>query len=41
MATYRDQTEPGTIESFADEIMDAIDPGLAVSSPAHGRLSTA
>jgi hypothetical protein len=41
MATYRDQTEPGTIESFADEIMDAIDPALAMASSAHSRLSTA
>jgi hypothetical protein len=41
MATYRDQTEPGTIESFADEIMDTIDPVLGMASSAHGRLSTA
>ena len=41
MATYRDQTEPGTIESFADEIMDAIDPPLSMATSAHGRLSTA
>jgi hypothetical protein len=41
MATYRDQTEPGTIESFADQILDAIDPALALASSAHGRLSTA
>ena len=26
IATYRDQTEPGTTESFADEIFDAIEP---------------
>jgi len=41
MATYRDQTEPGTIESFADEIMDTIDPVLGTTSSAHDRLSTA
>ena len=41
MATYRDQTEPGTIESFAAEIMDAIDPAIAMAKSAHGRLSTA
>jgi len=41
MATYRDQTEPGTIESFADEIMDAIDPAIGMVMSAHGRLSTA
>jgi hypothetical protein len=41
MATYRDQTEPGTIESFADQILDAMDPALAMLMSAHGRLSTA
>jgi hypothetical protein len=41
MATYRDQTEPGTIESFADQILDAIDPALALTKSAHARLSTA
>lgn len=41
MATYRDQTEPGTIESFADQILDAIDPALALAGSAHRRLSTA
>jgi ABC-3C protein len=41
MATYRDQTEPGTIESFADQILDAIDPPLTVIKSAHTRLSTA
>jgi len=41
MVTYRDQTEPGTIESFADEIMDAIDPVISMATSAHGRLSTA
>jgi hypothetical protein len=41
MATYRDQTEPGTIESFADQILDAIDPALAMARSAHNRLSTA
>src|SRR5579872_3434507 len=32
MAHYRDQTEPGTIEDFADQIYDAIEPGLALES---------
>ena len=41
MATYRDQTEPGTIECFADQILDAIDPALSMATSAHGRLSTA
>ena len=41
MATYRDQTEPGTIEGFADQILDAIDPALTLATSAHGRLSTA
>ena len=41
MATYRDQTEPGTIESFADQILDAIDPAIAMAASAHGRLTTA
>jgi hypothetical protein len=41
MATYRDQTEPGTIESFADQILDAIDPALDLAVSAHHRLSTA
>jgi hypothetical protein len=41
MATYRDQTEPGTIESFADQILDAIDPTLNMVRSAHDRLSVA
>ena len=41
MATYRDQTEPGTIESFADQILDAVDPALTMTRSAHARLSTA
>jgi len=31
MATYRDQTEPGTTESFADQIYDAIEPSLTIA----------
>ncbi len=31
MATYRDQTEPGTTESFADQILNAIEPSLMIA----------
>jgi hypothetical protein len=41
MATYRDQTEPGTVEDFAYQIADAIDPGLSMPGPALNRLNTA
>jgi len=41
MATYRDQTEPGTTESFADQIFEAIEPSLAVPGPGLNRLTTA
>lgn len=41
MATYRDQTEPGTTESFADQIFDAIEPSLALSANGLTRLTTA
>lgn len=41
IATYRDQTEPGTIESFADEIFDAIEPSLAIKGTGLYRLTTA
>jgi hypothetical protein len=41
MATYRDQTEPGTTESFAKEIFDAIEPSLALTGTGMNRLATA
>ena len=41
MATYRDQTEPGTTESFADQIFEAIEPSLTVPGPGLNRLTTA
>ena len=41
IATYRDQTEPGTTESFAEEIFDAIEPSLAIKGTGLGRLTTA
>ncbi|WP_174300476.1 ABC-three component system protein [Caulobacter sp. S45] len=41
MAHYRDQTEPGTIEDFADQIFDAIDPAVAAENGAHPRLTAA
>ena len=41
MAHYRDQTEPGTIEDFADQIFDAIDPAVAATVGAHPRLTAA
>ncbi|NVO14888.1 MAG: hypothetical protein HXX10_12705 [Rhodoplanes sp.] len=41
MATYRDQTEPGTIEDFAEQIFDSIEPTITAPGPAHQRLTTA
>jgi hypothetical protein len=41
MATYRDQTEPGTTESFADQIFDAIEPSLSVPGTGLSRLTMA
>jgi hypothetical protein len=40
-AHYRDQTEPGTIEDFADQIFDAIEPSLSVAGTGHSRLTAA
>jgi hypothetical protein len=40
-AHYRDQTEPGTIEDFADQIFDAIEPSLTVAGSGHSRLTAA
>jgi hypothetical protein len=37
IAHYRDQTEPGTIEDFSDQILDAIEPSIAREISAHGR----
>jgi len=41
MAHYRDQTEPGTIEDFAEQIFDAIEPSVAAHTGAHPRLTAA
>jgi hypothetical protein len=41
IATYRDQTEPGTTESFADQIADAIEPSLMVKGTGLERLTNA
>jgi hypothetical protein len=41
MAHYRDQTEPGTIEDFAEQILDSIEPALTVEQTAQARLASA
>jgi hypothetical protein len=41
MATYRDQTEPGTTEDFANQIADAIAPSLIAKAPGLDRLTKA
>jgi len=41
MAHYRDQTEPGTIEDFADQIFDPVEPSLTIEDSAHVRLTNA
>ncbi|MBN9017038.1 MAG: hypothetical protein J0H11_06440 [Rhizobiales bacterium] len=41
MAHYRDQTEPGTIEDFAEQIHDSIEPVLGAETGAHRRLTVA
>lgn len=41
MANYRDQTEPGTTESFADQIFDAIEPSLMTPDTGLNRLTKA
>ena len=41
LANYRDQTEPGTTESFADQIFDVIEPGLSLHGTGLTRLTTA
>jgi hypothetical protein len=39
VAHYRDQTEPGTVEDFAEQIYDAIEPALNAPATAQGRLT--
>jgi hypothetical protein len=42
VAHYRDQTEPGTVEDFSEQIYDAIEPGLSVpGGTSHQRLTGA
>ena len=41
VATYRDQTEPGTTEDFADQILEAIEPSLMVKRTGLERLTNA
>lgn len=41
MANYRDQTEPGTTESFSDQIFDAIEPLLMKPDTGLNRLTKA
>lgn len=41
LANYRDQTEPGTTESFADQIFDVIEPSLSLPGTGLARLTTA
>jgi hypothetical protein len=41
IAHYRDQTEPGTVEDFAEQIFDSIEPTLSAKAPAHERLTSA
>lgn len=41
VAHYRDQTEPGTVEDFAEQICDAITPGLTKPGAGHDRLTSA
>lgn len=40
-AHYRDQTEPGTVEDFAEQILDAIDPAISGEVTAQGRMTSA
>jgi hypothetical protein len=40
-AHFRDQTEPGTVEDFADQIHDAVAPGLKLGISGAERLNTA
>ena len=38
-AHYRDQTEPGTVEDFTDQIYQAVEPVLSIAGPARQRVS--
>lgn len=40
MAHYRDQTEPGTVEDFAEQIYDSIEPILSAASSTQDRLTS-
>lgn len=39
VAHYRDQTEPGTVEDFAEQIYDAIEPALNLPATSQDRLT--
>lgn len=41
VAHYRDQTEPGTVEDFAEQVFDAVEPAMSSEVRAHKRLTTA
>jgi hypothetical protein len=41
IAHYRDQTQPGTVESFQEQIHDAIEPVMTIHTAATTRLSMA
>jgi hypothetical protein len=41
MAHFRDQTEPGTVEDFAEQIFDSIEPALSAERSAQARLAVA
>jgi hypothetical protein len=41
VAHYRDQTEPGTVEDFSEQILDAVEPSLTAERMAHKRLTSA
>lgn len=41
VAHYRDQTEPGTVEDFAEQIHDGVEPAVTLESSAHSRLTAA
>ena len=40
IAHYRDQTEPGTVEDFAEQIYDSIEPSLNAATSAQERLAS-
>jgi hypothetical protein len=41
VAHYRDQTDPGTVEDFAEQILDAIEPALSEDATSRERLAAA